>query len=94
MARKIGGGGGGGGLMRLKPAWELCREDWFWARSLFEMVRGCRGGRGGFSLDGGGGVEPFCGDFKAQSSFKLQLFLCSRGYAMDNLDEAQCIHPS
>ena len=31
---------------------------------------------------------------KAQSSFKLQLFLCSRGYAMDNLDEAQCIHPS
>ena len=31
---------------------------------------------------------------KAQSSFKLQLFLCSRGYAMDNLDEAQRIHPS
>ena len=31
---------------------------------------------------------------QAQSSFKLQLFLCSRGYAMDNLDEAQCIHPS
>ena len=28
----------------------------------------------------------------AQSSFKLQLFLCSKGYAMDNLDEAQCIH--
>ena len=27
--------------------------------------------------------------WKAQSSFKLQLFLCSRGYAMDNLDEAQ-----
>ena len=30
----------------------------------------------------------------AQSSFKLQQFLCSRGYAMDNLDEAQRIHPS
>ena len=30
----------------------------------------------------------------AQSSFKLQHFLCSRGYAMDNLDEAQRIHPS
>ena len=29
-----------------------------------------------------------------QSSFKLQQFLCSRGYAMDNLDEAQRIHPS
>ena len=30
----------------------------------------------------------------AQSSFKLQQFLCSRGYAMDILDEAQRIHPS
>ena len=29
-----------------------------------------------------------------QSSFKLQQFLCSRGYAMDNLDEVQRIHPS
>ena len=32
--------------------------------------------------------------WEAQSSFKLQQFLCSRGYAMDNLDEAQRIHPS
>ena len=30
----------------------------------------------------------------AQSSFKLQRFLCSKGYAMDNLDETQGIHPS
>ena len=34
------------------------------------------------------------GELGAQSSFKLQQFLCSRGYAMDNLDEAQRIHPS
>ena len=30
----------------------------------------------------------------AQSSFKLQRFLCSKGYAMENLDEPQCIHLS
>ena len=30
----------------------------------------------------------------AQSSFKLQQFLCSKGYAMDNLDEPQGIHLS
>ena len=30
----------------------------------------------------------------AQSSFKLQRFLCSKGYAMDNLDETQNIHLS
>ena len=37
---------------------------------------------------------PLTSGVLAQSSFKLQQFLCSRGYAMDNLDEAQRIHPS
>ena len=31
---------------------------------------------------------------RAQSSFKLQRFLCLKGYAMDNLDETQSIHLS
>ena len=31
---------------------------------------------------------------EAQSSFKLQQFLCSKGYAMDNPDEPQGIHLS
>ena len=30
--------------MRLKPAWELCRDVWFWARSVLIMVRACYGG--------------------------------------------------
>ena len=45
----------------------------------------------------GGGVQGGTGGRvrgEVQSSFKLQQFLCSRGYAMDNLDEAQRIHPS
>ena len=38
-----------------------------------------------------GGARSPC---LAQSSFKLQQFLCSKGYAMDNLDEPQGIHLS
>ena len=63
-------------------------------------------GREGFNepprIPGGGGLKrassvrglDFGRFLGAQSSFKLQQFLCSRGYAMDNLDEAQRIHPS
>ena len=43
---------------------------------------------------GGGDSHQVTVPHMAQSSFKLQQFLCSRGYAMDNLDEAQRIHPS
>ena len=57
-------------------------------------------------MEGGGGLPVgttgfrhlvvFCGGMplEAQSSFKLQRFLCSKGYAMDNLDETQSIHLS
>ena len=41
-----------------------------------------------FTVQGGGWIGG------AQSSFKLHQFLCSKGYAMDNLDETQGIHLS
>ena len=58
--------GWGGGVMRLKPTWELCREFWFWARSLLQMVRAVHGG--GLFLPGmgeviKGGVSPQRGGF-------------------------------
>ena len=65
------------------------------------LVGGAAGGSGGTvtGRTGGGGRGARAGPGRpgsmgAQSSFKLQQFLCSGGYAMDNLDEAQRIHPS
>ena len=52
-----GGCGRGWGLMRLKPTWVFCKEVWFWAQSLFEMVRASHGGV--FFLPGWGGGNHF-----------------------------------
>ena len=53
--------------MRLKPAWELHEAVWFWAQSLFKMVRACHGGAiflfgWGCFKGGGGEVHPKRGD--------------------------------
>ena len=73
---------------------------------MCDLVKKSEGGgsffffRDGGSISRGGHVSSFkrgggalaWGVHWAQSSFKLQRFLCSKGYAMDNLDETQCIH--